>query len=317
MDMHCLDSSQQNPTEALVIHDDHRRLRATCAVMKVTYYPYIGAAEQDDVKDAIEILIVADHPVFHLRYRCGGRGDGLASRESLLQGGPDADMIVITMDRIYFEHRARAALGNTVPRIAAGYAAADPFMRELGNALLRDFRSGRLPTCPYLESLAGVIAIYLGAHHCECHLAPPASIGLPGHKLNRVLAFIAEHIGEAIRIRDLANMAHMSLHHFARMFKQATGMPPHLYITMQRMERAKTMLRETELALVDIAASVGFQTQGHFTAVFHRHTLVTPRVFRLNCHASLHGVNESVLAANRTIRTWLRKDMEEHGLLSA
>jgi AraC family transcriptional regulator len=226
-------------------------------------------------------------------------------------------MLIIMIDRIYFEHRSRVALGNMVPKVAEGYAATDPFIRELGNALLRDFRARRIPTCAYLESLAGVIAIHLGAHHCERHVAPSTSIGLPGHKLNRVLAFIGEHIAETIRIRDLANMAHMSLHHFARMFKQATGVPPHLYITMERMKRAKALLRGSELALVDIAAHVGFQTQGHFTAVFHRYAGVTPRIFRLNCFAALQGACESTAIAKRTIPTWLRKDVEEGSTVRA
>jgi AraC family transcriptional regulator len=225
-------------------------------------------------------------------------------------------MIVIMLDRVYFEHRARMALGNMVPKLAEGYAAADPFIREVGNTLLRDFRMRRIPTSTYLESLAGVVAVHLAAHHCQRHLTPSTSIGLPGHKLNRVLAFMADHIGEAIRIRDLAKMAHMSLHHFARMFKQATGMPPHLHITMQRMERAKRLLREGDLPLVDVAASVGFQTQGHFTAVFHRYTGVTPRVFRLNCHSAPHEAPDCALAT-RTIKAWMRKEVEERRSLHA
>src|SRR6202022_3328815 len=92
---------------------------------------------------------------------------------------------------------------------------------------------------------------------------------------------------------------------------QATGMPPHLYITMERMKRAKVLLRGSELALVDIAANVGFQTQGHFTAVFHRYAGVTPRIFRLNCFAAVQGACDSAVVAKRTIATWLRKDVAE------
>jgi AraC family transcriptional regulator len=86
----------------------------------------------------------------------------------------------------------------------------------------------------------------------------------------------------------------MSTFHFARMFKQATGQPPHVYITLQRMEYAKELLRNSSLPLVDIAASVGFQTQGHFTGVFHRYAGVTPRIFRLNSRA--HPPNARLMA---------------------
>ncbi|MGZ5090239.1 MAG: helix-turn-helix transcriptional regulator [Burkholderiales bacterium] len=315
MDMHNFQAADHYTTNATVSRDNPRRLRAACTVMKVIYCADTDAAELDKGEDMIEILMFADRPVFHVAYGLAHCVGTLAT--PALHGGSNADMLVIMIDRIYFEHRSRVALGNMVPKVAEGYAATDPFITELGNALLRDFRARRIPTCAYLESLAGVIAIHLGAHHCERHAAPSTSIGLPGHKLNRVLAFIGEHLAETIRIRDLANMAHMSLHHFARMFKQATGVPPHLYITMERMKRAKALLRGSELALVDIAAHVGFQTQGHFTAVFHRYAGVTPRVFRLNCLAALHGPCESAGVGERTIPTWLRKDVEKSSALPA
>jgi AraC family transcriptional regulator len=69
------------------------------------------------------------------------------------------------------------------------------------------------------------------------------------------------------------------------MFKQATGQPPHVYITSQRMDQAKNLLGNSELSLVEVAASVGYQTQAHFTGVFHKQIGVTPRAFRMNCRA--------------------------------
>jgi transcriptional regulator GlxA family with amidase domain len=47
------------------------------------------------------------------------------------------------------------------------------------------------------------------------------------------------------------------------------------------MERAKGLLRNSELPLVDVAANVGFETQAHFTEVFHKHAGLTPRAYRL------------------------------------
>lgn len=73
----------------------------------------------------------------------------------------------------------------------------------------------------------------------------------------------------------------MSAFHFSRLFKLATGQSPHAYLTQQRVERAKELLAESRLPLVHIASAVGFQTQGHFTEVFRRHTCTTPRRFRL------------------------------------
>jgi AraC family transcriptional regulator len=251
---------------------------AACAVLRVEY----GAAamEPGGSADTIEVLITPAHAEFRAAYRntpgaCGAVAAGFGPHER-------RDAIVLVLDRVYFEQRARLALGNTVPKLTQGYAAADPFIREVGSALARDFRAGRVPGSAYLESLAGVIAIHLATHHCEKHLPDARCSGLADHKLRRVVDFISTHLADTIRIRDLARMVHMSLYHFARMFRHTTGMPPHLYLTLKRIEHAKLLLRDGDLPLVQVAASVGFQTQGHFTAVFHRHAGTTPRVFRLD-----------------------------------
>jgi AraC family transcriptional regulator len=113
--------------------------------------------------------------------------------------------------------------------------------------------------------------------------------GLAPHKLHKVLAFIEEHLAEPVAVRHLAQSVHTSPFHFARMFKIAVGRPPHLYITELRMEHAKTLLSESGLTLVEIAAAVGYQTQAHFTGVFHKHVGTTPRTYRLAAAARRDG----------------------------
>lgn len=109
--------------------------------------------------------------------------------------------------------------------------------------------------------------------------------GLAPHKLQQVLCFIEERFTQPIGIRDLASEVRMSQFHFARMFKEAMGDPPHEYITRVRMERAKHLLRASDLPLREVATSVGYQTQAHFTGVFHKRVGVTPRTFRVNGYA--------------------------------
>jgi AraC-like DNA-binding protein len=64
--------------------------------------------------------------------------------------------------------------------------------------------------------------------------------------------------------------------YFARQFRAATGMRPHDYVLRKRIERAQLMLAVTPNALVDVALSVGFQTQAHFTTVFKGIVGITP-----------------------------------------
>jgi AraC family transcriptional regulator len=149
-----------------------------------------------------------------------------------------------------------------------------------------EFQMQQIPSTAYLESLAGVIAIHIAKTYGSDQTATQAHAGLAPHKLTRVKAYIKEHLAEGITVRQVAAAIGMSPYHFSRMFKQATGRSPYLHITMQRVERAKDLLRNTNQPLVDVAASVGFQTQGHFTHVFHKFAGVTPRIFRLNCRSA-------------------------------
>jgi AraC family transcriptional regulator len=188
----------------------------------------------------------------------------------------------------------REAFGAEAPVLTGRYAAIDRFLREIGNTLRAELRMRRTLSETYLKSLAGVIAIHLAGNYARVRVTAQRCAGLVPHKLNRVQAFIAQHYSEAIHVQELAASIHLSPFHFARMFKQATGLPPHLYITMQRMQQAKELLKISDLPLVDVAASVGFQSQGHFTGVFHKYAGVTPRIFRLNYRAARRQAADSV-----------------------
>jgi len=138
---------------------------------------------------------------------------------------------------------------------------------------------------PRARVCAQEIADKLGLGPQRATAANVVKARLPRHKLERVNAFIEANLSRRLHVEDLAAVAHMSPFHFTRLFKQATGLSPHAYLTFHRIERAKRMLAESGLALVEVAACVGFQTQGHFTEVFRRHAGITPRRFRVRREA--------------------------------
>lgn len=115
--------------------------------------------------------------------------------------------------------------------------------------------------------------------------AAPQPPSLSPQRLRTVLAFIDEHYAERLSVRQLADVVHLSAFHFARLFREAVGVPPHAYLTRVRMERAKELLANTDLALAEVAARVGYQTQAHFTGVLHRYVGTTPRAYRLRAQA--------------------------------
>jgi AraC family transcriptional regulator len=263
--------------------------------MNVDYLRPISSHESHP--DNIEILIPCGVGSFQVIYRAGDVAlqsvivqaplvSIIPARQSYaVRAAGHCDVIRIALAPSFFERKVRDAMGMEAPVLMERHAALDPVITEIGNSLRSEFDVEAMPTGTYLESLAGVIAIHLASKYGRRW--PSLSFrGLPPHKLHRVQAFIKDHFGEAIPVQKLAAAIHMSPFHFARMFKKSTGHPPHAYITMRRLERAKELLRESNLALVDVAANVGFQTQAHFTEVFHKHTGVTPRVFRVSHKAS-------------------------------
>ena len=110
--------------------------------------------------------------------------------------------------------------------------------------------------------------------------APQAQGGLSPGAMRRVREYVEVHLGESVDLSTLAGVAGLSVHHFARQFKQSAGVTPHAYLTQKRVERARKMLVQTDLPLAEIAFTVGFFDQGHLARHFRHMLGTTPREFR-------------------------------------
>ena len=108
-----------------------------------------------------------------------------------------------------------------------------------------------------------------------------ATAALPRWRWKRVVEYVDSHLDEKIALADMAAVAGLSRMYFAAQFRAATGIRPHVFLLRRRIDRAKQMLIETEMTLVDVALSVGFQNQAHFTTVFRRFVGETP--YRWRC----------------------------------
>jgi AraC family transcriptional regulator len=151
-------------------------------------------------------------------------------------------------------------------------------MLGVNDALMADAAGGgRLAA----ESLANVLAVHLIRNASGPR--PPAGRSdgaLPPGKLRAVVEYIEEHLDASPTLEQMAAVAHLSAYHFARQFKTATGLPPHQYVIMRRVKRAKRLLQGGGLSLVEVAAGAGFTDQSKFSHHFKRLVGVTPRQFR-------------------------------------
>jgi len=89
-------------------------------------------------------------------------------------------------------------------------------------------------------------------------------------------------------VERLAQVSNVSAAHFARSFKQAFGVPPHRYLLTRRIERATALLRDTELAVTDIAFQTGWKSLGTFGRIFRDVTGENPSAVRARAREEAH-----------------------------
>jgi transcriptional regulator GlxA family with amidase domain len=93
-------------------------------------------------------------------------------------------------------------------------------------------------------------------------------------------------------VRRLAKVSGVSEAHFARSFKDAFGVPPHRYLLTRRIERAKALLRDTDLPIIDIAFQTGWNSLGTFGRIFRDITGDSPSQLRARERAAGHQLRE-------------------------
>lgn len=221
------------------------------------------------------------------------RGEGGASVCVIPSGQPfsartegDSENVAIYLDpALVVRASDEAGARGRAPSVVESCAPHDPVVRSVGLALLEEMDSrapaGRL----YVESLANLLAVHLLRHYTSDNSpadAPQFRGGLAGRRLRRVLDFIEENCAGDVSLAELAEVGGMSTFHFAREFKRATGTTPHQHLIRLRVERAKRLLAESELPLVEVGALAGFSHQSHFTRLFRRLTGTTPQTYRLS-----------------------------------
>jgi AraC family transcriptional regulator len=172
--------------------------------------------------------------------------------------------------------------GHPAPVLCSRIAPSkDITVDSLGRALLEADRVGGSFGQIYADCISIAIVARLLASANRMAATDRPKVGeLARWRLKRAIDYIEAQLDKSVSLADVASSAGLTRMHFAAQFRAATGLRPHEYLLRRRIERAQEMLVGTRMSLVDVALSVGFQTQAHFTSVFKRYAGQPPRAWR-------------------------------------
>ena len=173
-----------------------------------------------------------------------------------------------------------ASAAEIVPR----FGIIDPLLEQLAIALADALRSGSVRDGLYIDTVAQMMAVHLARAHSvqsrQTSLPPTPTV--PHQRMRQLIEFIEANLDQPLTLDAMAAQVGISPLYLARAFKAAIGQSPHQYVLARRIERAKELLRNTAIPIIDVALSVGFSSQSHLSHWMIRHTGVSPGVYRRN-----------------------------------
>lgn len=157
----------------------------------------------------------------------------------------------------------------------------DPLLTQIGLALWQELAQSAPAGKLYGQAAAQMLAVHLLRHYTALSVdIQERSQGFTPRQMNHLFDFILAHLSEDLSLEILAQQVGFSPYHFARLFRESTGKSPHQFVQQRRIERAKQLLKETDVPLAHVALESGFANQSHLTRVFKRHLNLTPRAYR-------------------------------------
>ncbi|OCT16598.1 AraC family transcriptional regulator [Paenibacillus pectinilyticus] len=103
---------------------------------------------------------------------------------------------------------------------------------------------------------------------------------LQHERLQQMVSFIHQNYKNPIKLKEIADVAHLSVSECARSFKKSTHMTPYDYLVKYRIKKSCQLLETTDYTITEIARIVGFNHVNHFIQSFKKHRDITPKEYR-------------------------------------
>jgi AraC family transcriptional regulator len=162
----------------------------------------------------------------------------------------------------------------------------DPTMLGLAQAIHPLLEEPDEVTPLFADHIFAAIVAHLALTYGGSNSRPPKRMDLRRRRVltpfqeRRVTNFLLQDLKVNFGLPELASLCGLSRSHFASAFRQTMGVPPHRWLLMKRVNRAKELLYKTQVPVSQIAAECGFADQAHLTRVFKKAFGVGPAGWR-------------------------------------
>ena len=195
----------------------------------------------------------------------------------------DALAIVLRLSPAYVEKVAAEECGIPADKleIPDNFGTRDGYIEETATRLLKCLEAEYVGSALYVESLTHQISLHLLKHYASRGVvADKLSTKLSQGKLRRALQYIEDNLHRELALSDIAAALAISPGHFSHAFRHTVGLSPHQYVVKRRVERAKWLLRDSDVSISEVATRIGCSSSSNFSMLFHRATGMTPRSYR-------------------------------------
>jgi AraC family transcriptional regulator len=191
------------------------------------------------------------------------------------------NFLLLSISPKLIERAVYESINTSSIEIAPKRGVHDSQILHIGSAFKAELETGCESGSLYGESLGLALAVHvLKRYSISKTVILEPSEGLQAQKLQQVIDYINYNLEATVTLKEIAAVAEMSPYYFARQFKLSTGLPPHQYVIQCRINRAKILLTENKLPIVEIAHCVGCSNQSNFTALFRKYLGITPKAYR-------------------------------------
>jgi AraC family transcriptional regulator len=181
---------------------------------------------------------------------------------------------------------------SNIESLRCQHGAFDEILHQMTQMILPSLTAQQVPCELFLDYFRLLFCAHVTQQYAPS-LVPIKKYrgGLAPWQKRRVVDLLRENMDGQIGLLDLANECGLSISHFSRSFRQSFGTPPHRYLILQRIEKAKSLLSGSAFALPDVALEAGFSDQASFCRAFKSIVGIPPGQWRRRANPTTGNIS--------------------------